>query len=249
MLSEAQIRKCQDAMYPQALEILRRQLPVSPLSQVRALLEAFKREHPSARLFVIGGDHSVAWPVSQVLAAAYPGTLGIVQPDAHTDLLESRLGVDYCFGTWSFHANRLIGAKGRMVQIGTRQSGKPRAHWESTTGVRQYWPAELAGREAEAVIDVIVRDLKAAGVRQLYFSNDIDGTDKSEASATGTPADAGVGSEFFLALIPRLGREFELVASDVMEVAPDLGPTPEATKRTCALAARYGWASMRAMGV
>jgi agmatinase len=163
MLSEAQIRKCQDAMYPQALEILRRQLPVSPLSQVRALLEAFKREHPSARLFVIGGDHSVAWPVSQVLAAAYPGTLGIVQPDAHTDLLESRLGVDYCFGTWSFHANRLIGAKGRMVQIGTRQSGKPRAHWESTTGVRQYWPAELAGREAEAVIDEIVRVVRFPG--------------------------------------------------------------------------------------
>jgi agmatinase len=247
MLSDAQIRKCQEAMYPQALATFRHQLPVSPLSQTCALLEALKREYPQTRLFVIGGDHSVAWPVSQVLAGAYPGTLGIVQPDAHTDLLEQRLGVDYCFGTWSFHANKLIGGGGRMVQIGTRQTGHPRAHWETTTGVRQYWPAELVGRTAKSVIDDIVAGLKAAGVEQVYFSNDIDGTDESEASATGTPADAGIGSEFFLELIPRLGQEFELVAADVMEVAPDLGPTPEATQRTCDLAAKYAWASMQAM--
>ncbi len=75
----------------------------------------------------------------------------------------------------------------------------------------------------------------------------MDGTDESEVSATGTPALQGIGSEFFLELIPRLGQEFELVAADVMEVAPDLGPTPEATRQTCELAAKYAWASMQAM--
>ena len=35
------------------------------------------------------------------------------------------------------------------------------------------------------------------------------------------------------------GRRFGLPAADVMEVAPDLGPTPEARERTAAVAAEY----------
>lgn len=248
MLNDSQIRACQEAMYANAPESLRRRLPVSALSQLKFLLGALLAAYPRLKPFVIGGDHSAAWPVTEVLADKYStGNLGIVQPDAHTDLLASRLGVKYCFGTWSFHANERLGGGGRLVQLGIRQSGKDRAHWESSTGVRQFWASEIRGRPPGEVIDELVAHLKSAGVRQLYFSNDIDGTDESEASATGTPAGDGLSSAFLLQAVEALGKNFEWVAADIMEVAPDLGPDREASERTSELAARYAIASLRCL--
>ena len=112
----------------------------------------------------------------KALAPRVPG-LGIVQIDAHTDLLEERLGVRYCFGTWSFHANDLVGRAGRMVQVGIRATRRDRQHWESTLGVRQFW-AEEVNRDPEAAVAAIVAHVKASGVKAVYFSNDIDGTDE-----------------------------------------------------------------------
>lgn len=193
----------------------------------------------------MGGDHSIAWPVTEILARRFPKTLGIVQPDAHTDLLPSRLGVKYCFGTWSFHANELLGRNGKLVQLGIRQSGKDKKYWETTTGVKQIWAQEIHERSIDSVIEEIVSHLKKRQIKQIYFSNDIDGTDESEASATGTPAPEGLKSEFVLKMIEKLGTSFELVAADIMEVAPDLGPTENAKKKTCALAARYALACLK----
>lgn len=239
MLSEEQKHRCREEMYPEAEPGLRSGLPVSVLSQLKVILKGLVRDFPNIRIQIIGGDHSVAWPVSEVMAKRYPKTLGIVQPDAHTDLLSSRLGVKYCFGTWSYHANELLGRGGKLVQVGIRQSGKDKHHWESSLDVKQYWAAEINSKEPGEVIAGIVAHLKEKGIRQLYFSNDIDGTDQAEAPATGTPATGGVSSHFILGLIEALAKNFEIVASDVVEVAPDLGPDEAGKVKTCKLAARY----------
>ena len=239
MLNSEQIKLCQNAMYPQAPEKLRSQLPVSALSQLKFLLQCLLSSHPHLKVQIIGGDHSVAWPVSEVFSSQYPGTLGIVQPDAHTDLLSSRLGVKYCFGTWSYHANQLLGGNGKLVQLGIRQSGRDQAHWEATTGVKQFWAHEIRSQPEDQVIEKIVEHLKSKGVKYIYFSNDIDGTDETEASATGTPAPEGLTSRFVIKTIEALGRNFNLVASDIVEVAPDLAQNPKDSETTCQTAARY----------
>ena len=81
--------------------------------------------------------------------------------------------------------------------------------------------------------------MKSTGVTGVYFSNDIDGTDDAWADATGTPEPGGLTPDFVVELIRRLGRDVGLIGGDVVEVAPPLGPTPESTKRTVALAVRY----------
>lgn len=245
MLNEAQIEASRRAIYPSLSPVQRAGLPVSPLSMAERALDLVFSLNRNALPFVIGGDHSNAWPVAASVARVHQD-LGIVQPDAHTDLLEERLGVKYCFATWSYHANDLIGRGGRMVQVGTRASRRDREHWESTLGVRQFW-AEECLRDPARALDDILAHLKKVGVRTIYFSNDIDGTDAVHADATGTPEPHGLEPEFLVELIRRLGREIGLCAGDIMEVAPPLQRTPGGTDRTLALAARYVRETLAAM--
>jgi arginase family enzyme len=237
MLSEAQLAASRAALYPDLPPSERAALPVSPLSIAERALGLVLAVNPRLKVLALGGDHSAAWPVVKALAAVRPG-LGIVQLDAHTDLLPERLGVRYCFGTWSYHANELLGRGGRLVQVGTRASGHDRAHWESTLGVRQFWAADVA-RDPAAALDAIVAAVRASGATEVYVSNDIDGTDAAFADATGTPEPGGLQPELVSALLARLGREVGLAGGDVMEVAPHVVRSEGGGARTVALAARY----------
>ncbi|AUX25560.1 arginase [Sorangium cellulosum] len=241
MLSEDQKAASRRALYPGVPEPAASRLPVSPLSIAERALDLVFSINPEVAPIVIGGDHSTALPVARALARARGARRrpwGIVQPDAHTDLLEERLGIKYCFATWSYHANELVGRGGRLVQVGIRASQRPREHWESRYGVRQFWAAECRA-DPEAALDAILTHVKGTGVEGVYFSNDIDGTDAAHADATGTPEPDGLSPGFVVTLIRRLGREVGLIGGDLMEVAPALAPTPEGAARTLALAARY----------
>ena len=233
MLSTMQLEASRRALYGDA----RAAWPVSPLSIEERALDLILSIAPNAKPLILGGDHSVAWPVSAALHRAQK-SFAIVQPDAHTDLLETRLGIKHCFATWSWHANELIGRKGRLTQVGIRASGRDRAHWESTLDVRQFWAKDVL-EDPAGQLDALIAHVKSTGVRGVYFSNDIDGTDAKWADATGTPEYGGLEPEWVVELIRRLGRDVGLLGGDIMEVAPSLTPTPESAPRTVGLAARY----------
>ncbi len=237
MLSPAQLAASRRALYPGLHADAAAGLPVSPLSIAERVLDLVLAVHPSARPLLLGGDHSTAWPAVAALHRARPG-FGVVQLDAHTDLLAERLGVKYCFGTWSFHANERLGRGGRLVQVGIRVSGRDRLHWESTLGVRQFWAGEVRSNPA-AALDAVVAAVRASGVREVYLSNDVDGTDDAWVDATGTPEPGGLDPDFVVELIRRLGREVGLLGGDVMEVAPPIARTPGGAERTLSVAARY----------
>jgi agmatinase len=239
MLSEAQKQATRDALYPSLSADVRAGMPVSPLSIAERALDLVFQLNPQVAPVVLGGDHSTAWPVASALSRARQDRWGIVQPDAHTDLLEHRLGIQICFATWSWHANELFQRDGRLVQVGTRASRYDRGHWESGLGVRQFW-AEDCLRDPQGSLDALIAHLKERQVSGVYFSNDIDGTDSEWADATGTPEPDGLTPEFVVELIRRLGKEIGMIGGDVMEVAPPLrGARADSTERTVALAVRY----------
>jgi arginase family enzyme len=239
MISPEQKHASRLALYPSVPPDLRTALPVSPLSIAERALDLIFTLNPRIAPLVLGGDHSTAWPVVASLSRARPaGTWGIVQSDAHTDLLSERLGIRYCFATWSYHANDLLGRGGRLAQVGIRASRYDRGHWEGTLGVRQFWADECLARPEET-LDAVIAHVKATGARGVYFSNDIDGTDARWAEATGTPEAGGLTPEGVVERIRRRGREGGLIGGDVMEVAPPLGPTPEKAAETVGLAVRY----------
>lgn len=237
MLSEAQLDSSRRALYPQLSETDRRALPVSPLSIAERVWDLVFSQNPAVVPLTLGGDHSTALPAVRALHRVRAGW-GLVQSDAHTDLLETRLGVTYCFATWSWHANELLGRGGRLTQVGIRASGRDRVHWESTLGVRQLWASEVLAHPQEA-LEEVVSHMRRLGAQGVYFSNDIDGTDSRWADATGTPEPFGLEPDWVVELIRRLGREVGLVGGDVMEVAPFITPTSESAHRTVGLAVRY----------
>ncbi len=238
MTSEGQLAACRRALYPTLDMAVAATLPVSPLSIAERTVDVLLAMNPGLRLLVLGGDHSVAWPVVAALGRAVREPWGIIHVDAHTDLLSQRLGIKHCFATWAFHANEVLGRGGRLIQVGIRKSGHGRAHWESTLGVRQIWADEVRGRGEAAVLDEVAAHLRALGVRRVYLSNDIDGTDAAAAPSTGAPEPAGLTVDFVRALIARVGKEVSLLGGDVMEVAPTIGSAEDA-RRTCQVGARY----------
>lgn len=243
MITAAQLAATRRSMYPGVPEAVAARLPVSVLSVAERVLDLVFALNPGVKPLVIGGDHSTAWPVVAALARARPpsapdGAWALVQSDAHTDLLPEHLGVRYCFASWGYHANELLGRGGRLVQVGTRASEHDREHWEASLGVRQFWAPQCRARPDE-VIEAVSEHLRRTGVRGVYFSNDIDGTDPHFAGATGTPEPEGLDPEFVIRLVRRLGAEFGLLGGDVMEVAPGLGLSAEGSARTVKLSARY----------
>jgi len=250
MLSAQQIRATRKAIYPDLAQAEQLGFPVSPLSITERVIDLLFAINPNIKPLVIGGDHSCAWPVSAALARHRAATKldpwAIVQVDAHTDMLEERLGIKYCFGTWSFHASKLFDRPDKMVQVGIRATRHDRGHWENTYGIRQFWADRCLSHPDES-LDEIIAHLKSTGAKSIYFSNDIDGTDIAFADATGTPEPNGLLPELVTRLIDRLGAELEVCAGDVMEVAPPIPRLPGGSERTVALAVSYLKSTIDAM--
>jgi agmatinase len=241
MLSPAQLAATRRAVYGSDEE-----LPVSPLSVCEEVLRLVRKINPRVSTLVLGGDHSVGWPSLKAVAEGREHEVGILHFDAHTDLLETRLGVRYCFATWAYHANELIGRHQRLVQVGLRTSRRTRAEWEQELDVRQLWMAEMRERSITDVAAEIIALWQRAGVRGVYVSNDIDGTDPLFAHATGTPEPGGLEPDQVLRLIDAVGRAFPIWGSDLVEVAPPLsGHSPREPATTLRTASRYVEAQAR----
>ena len=222
MLNATQLAACRRALYDDETSTL----PVSPLDLCARVLASLRAVNPSIVPVILGGDHSLGWPgfwsANTHVSDALGGRLGVLQIDAHTDLLAERLGVKFCFATWAYHANDVLGRDGRLVQLGLRASAHDREHWERTLGVRQLWAREVEGRSPESVAAQIIEHFEARGVTHLYVSHDIDGTDTAFAAATGTPEPDGLHPDLVSGVVRRLRRRFPLVGADLVEVAPPL---------------------------
>lgn len=234
MLSPHQLSATRKELFPGQTE----PLPVSPLSLTEGALKAIWELNPQARVFLLGGDHSVSWPAMVYCNARFGKEFGVLHFDAHTDLMEQRLGVDYCFATWAYQSLRLMKPY-HLVQVGIRSSSKTKQQWAELRPVLQFWANDVLANEAQ-VIQQVCQHFSDKGIKYLYISNDIDGTDSSEASATGTPEPQGLKSSFVKQLIAEVRSRFTVFGGDVVEVAPPLsGMRDFKAESTCRLGAQY----------
>lgn len=242
MLSDEQRVLSQEALYS-AIEIKQRaHLPVSPMSIAKRALQLIHEINPHLKILLLGGDHTCAWPMCEWLFEnpTHRKNAGIIHFDAHTDLLAHRLGVKYCFGTWAYHANELLGREGRLIQIGIRASAKTQSYWESNYQVKQIWAKEALALGPEGLAEAVIDYLSEKKIYRVYLSNDIDGTDSYWANACGTPEPEGLTPEHVIAVIRALkSASIEVLSADLVEVAPGLSLDSNAATRTLDTAVRY----------
>lgn len=218
MLSSEQIRNSRQALYQDPHS----PYPVAPLSIAESIASSFHRALPSKKIFTIGGDHSVSYPlVKEYLRfkKSRHKRTAVIHFDAHTDMLEHRLGVEICFGTWSFHILKELHSPGHLIQLGIRASGKEKSHWENTYGIKQYWAQEIE-KAPGRVADALVEYLKKEFIQELYVSFDIDALDTDYAQATGTPEPNGLSPHSAMLILQTLFEHFPITGADMMEVAP-----------------------------
>lgn len=244
ILTKAQKQKCQKALYGPAMNS---HLPVSPLSILEQASRCIYRLNPQAKLIAIGGDHSMSLPLVKTLKQYTQQPFAIIHFDAHTDLLQNRLGIDECFGTWAYHANQLIGRKQRLIQIGIRASAKSKMYWESRLKVKQFWANQILRNEEDA-IKKILDHLKSLELPNVYISNDIDGTSEAFAACTGTPEPNGLSPTFVVRLIQQLKSQWNVIGADLTEVAPLLNlDRPNEPQKTLKLSVEYLLTMIKAM--
>jgi len=234
MLSDPQIASARAELYPGTVD----SLPVSPLSIAEEVYKAIWELNPQAHVFMLGGDHSVSWPAMVYCHQRFGNDFGVLHFDAHTDLMEKRLGVEVCFATWAFRALQFLKPY-HLVQLGIRSSSKTKEQWADLHPVVQFWAREIRDQEDQIIEQVCLHFAKLK-VKNIYISNDIDGTDCKDAPATGTPEPSGLTPEFVKKMIREIKKNFFVFGGDLVEVAPPLsGERDFKTEMTCVLAAQY----------
>ncbi len=198
-------------------------LPVSPLSLTELSYNLFLNDYPDAKIFAIGGDHSVSYPLVKAWAEIKNKSkkkIGLIHFDAHTDLMLERLGIDLCFGSWVPPIISLFEAPSDIYQIGIRSSGKDRHHWENTFGVHQLWANEIKEKGLNTALNQFEKYLIDKKFDEVYISFDIDALDSEYAPATGTPESGGMAPHEAKLFLDLIGKHTRVTGSDMMEIAP-----------------------------
>ncbi|MBL7665889.1 MAG: arginase family protein [Bacteriovoracaceae bacterium] len=217
-LNSETIRLCQEALYGKA-----NHLPVSPLSITEHFCKNFYLQFPKNKILGLGGDHSVSYPLCNewlLHKKNQKKKVAVIHFDAHTDLLNTRLGIERCFGTWAYQILGQLAAPDHLIQIGIRSSGRDKAHWENTLGIKQFWANEIKTLGVNNILEQIIIHLKAKKVTELYISFDIDAIDSDYVSATGTPEAQGMLPHEAVVIIKTLAEHFTIGSTDLVEVAP-----------------------------
>jgi agmatinase len=166
----------------------------------------------------LGGDHSVL--LGELRAAAERhGPLALIQFDSHTDAWDQYFGQRYTHGTIVRRAveEGLIDPR-RSTQLGMRGGlYGPHDHDETRALGFTVVPWDDLAQLGTGMVAAAV---EAAGGK-AFLSFDIDFVDPAFAPGTGTPEVGGPTSAQALALL-RACRGLDIVAADVVEVAPDL---------------------------
>lgn len=234
-INQTTLENCRQALYPDQSQY--RDLPVSPLSIAENALDLIYELSPNQKILALGGDHSVSYPLVKSFLKAKNAQgirCGLIHFDAHTDLLETRLGIDICFGSWLTHVLSDFQHPNDVAQFGIRSTARSKDHWQQTFGIKQYWASEIVENGITEFCQQTIENFKANGVDEIYISFDIDALDASIASATGTPEFEGLRLEDCLIAINLFASAFPITGADLVEVAPMVNPNfspkePEST--------------------
>ena len=162
------------------------------------------------RPLMLGGEHSISSGAVAAVAANYPD-LVLVQLDAHADLRDSWLGSRYSHACAMRRCLEVLPSQ-QLFQLSIR------------SGTRTEFDELRSSGRLMADVGALAEALKQLQGRPVYLTVDLDWFDPSVLPGTGTPEPGGFFWSDFAALVDVL-QHHQLVAADVVELAPQLDPS------------------------
>ena len=175
--------------------------------------------------FIIGGDHSLAYPDIAALADVHgKESFGVVHFDSHFD---AEKGGKH-FITHGQPVYRLIKeghvAGNNYIQVGLRGNwpGVEGFEWMRTNGLRYHTMPEIEKLGWDAVMQTALKEAREDG-KKLFISFDVDVLDPSVLPGTGTPVPGGLTMREALPIVRNLCSQNDIVGFELVELAPNLG--------------------------
>lgn len=172
------------------------------------------------KILMIGGEHLVTMPAFNAVLDKRPD-LCLLHIDAHADLRDEYLGERLSHSgvvrkIWEMTGDR------RIWQLGIRSGLREEFSWsrEGHTFMRPFNLA-AAGEAAAALTG-----------KPVYLSIDLDVLDPSIMPGTGAPEPGGVTFNELQEALLKI-REMNIVAADLVELAPELDNTGISTVAAC----------------
>ena len=186
-----------------------------PLGAPEPVLEAVRESTQAVlnlglRPLMLGGEHSITAGAVAAVAAQHPD-LVLVQLDAHADLRDSWLGSRHSHACAMRRCLEVLPSQ-QLFQLSIRSG--TRVEFEELRG---------SGR-LMADVQTLAAALQPLQGRPLYLTVDLDWFDPAVLPGTGTPEPGGYLWADFAALVNVL-HQHQLVAADVVELAPHLDPS------------------------
>lgn len=159
------------------------------------------------KLFSIGGEHLVSYPIIKAYQRQYP-SLCVIQMDAHADLREDYLGETLSHATVMRQVLEYIGDK-NLFQLGIR----------SGTRAEFQYAARKSNLYINRFFDAVDEVKNAIQDRPVYITLDIDVLDPAFAPGTGTTEAGGITSRELLRTLHALA-DLNVVGFDMVEISP-----------------------------
>jgi agmatinase len=173
----------------------------------------------------VGGDHSITIPIEAGIDRALDEQFGIIHIDAHFDLCDTLNGDPLSHGSVERRALDLKNVAGtdNLYFVGIRSIEPDEYAFKEKNhiNVQNAFNCHKFGMEKVAE-DVIATMSK---FDKVYITLDIDCLDPAFAAGTGTPQFGGLYSRQVLELLDILFNKLNIIAFDVVEVAPALDPS------------------------
>jgi agmatinase len=158
---------------------------------------------------MLGGEHSISSGAVAAVAERHP-ELVLLQLDAHADLRDDYLGSRHSHACAMRRCLEGL-PSGQLLQVAIR------------SGTRAEF-AEMGAQGRLVPNEGLAAALQPLRGRPLYLTVDLDWFDPAVLPGTGTPEPGGFLWRDFAALVEEL-RHHQLVAADVVELAPQLDPS------------------------
>ncbi len=188
-----------------------------PEEMIKKVAAEFERHFTRGKFIItLGGEHSVSVAPFQIIAKEHPEEITVLQIDAHADLRNDDSDYsDEPFGKYTHCCvmRRAYELGLKTVQVGIRTYSEEEYKFIKDNGLCVFeWNKE----KLPSIEDII----KAVKTKKLYLTIDIDGIDPAHLPATGTPVPGGLEWWFAMSLIRQLTQQRDVIAADIVEVAP-----------------------------